>query len=245
MTAEHNDTDALMAAITGEPLTQGVRTDDAFMTEYREAEADVALLREQLGLIGHALADEQRPKEKPVPVRAPRDLRRVRRFAFATVAVAAAGTVLVGMGWLLGQSGGASSTASSDSGDKAANSPADSQGGSQDGSPFASPGYLACARLVVEGEVAKAAWVHGTSGRQRITLAVTRAYKPVKTAKQVTFVIEEGAVLKSLHKGEHVLVGLPRDSSVADYLVVGEQSVAREHAGIVRALPEAAAVPCE
>jgi len=241
MTAEHNaghnGVDALMAAITGEPLPDRVREDPAFLAEHRKAEADVALLREQLGLIGNALADEERPKEKPVPVRVPRDLRRVRRFAFATLAVACAGGVLVGMGWLLGQSGGVSGTASSDSGAKAAESDA--------GSPFASPGYLACARLVVEGEVAKAAWVHGTSGRQRITLAVTRAYKPVKTAKQVTFVIEEGAVLKSLHKGEHVLVGLPRDSSVADYLVVGEQSVARERAGIDRALPEAAAVPCE
>ncbi|MGW3291934.1 hypothetical protein ACWDR3_45690 [Streptomyces sp. NPDC001002] len=238
MTAEHNDTDALMAAITGEAPAEGVRTDDAFMTEYRAAEADVALLREQLGLIGDALADPERPQKKPVPVRAPRDLRRVRRFAFATLAVACAGGVLVGMSWLVAQSGGgAADTSSSDAGSKAMESDA--------GSPFASPGYLACARLVVEGEVAKVAQVPGASGRERITLDVTRAYKPTKTAEQVTFVLEEGAVLKSLHKGEHVLVGVPRGSSVADYLVVGERSVARERAGLVQALPDAAYVPCE
>ncbi|MFJ6082691.1 hypothetical protein ACIQI8_14935 [Streptomyces sp. NPDC092369] len=241
MTAEHNDTDALMAAITGEAPAPGVRTDDAFMAEFREAEADVALLREQLGLIGDALADLERPKKKPVPVRAPRDLRRVRRFAFATVAVACAGSVLVGMGWLLGHAGGGADTMSgSDSGDKAAGS----QASSEADSAFSSPGFLACARLVVEGEVAKTAWVHGTSGRQRITLDVTRAYKPVNTAGQVTVVLEEEAVLKSLHKGEHVLVGVQRGSSVADYVVVGERSVARERAGILRALPESAYVPC-
>jgi hypothetical protein len=240
MTAEHNDTDALMAAITGEAPAPGVRTDDAFMAEFRGAEADVALLREQLGLIGDALADLEQPRKKPVPVRAPRDLRRVRRLAFATVAVAAAGTVLVGMGWLLGQAGGAAGTASDDSGEKAANSEASSEADSA----FSSPGYLACARLVVEGEVAKTAWVPGSSGGQRITLAVTRSYKPVKTAKEVTFLLAEGTVLKSLHKGEHVLVGITQHSSTADYVVVGERSVARERAGILRALPVSATVPC-
>ncbi|MGW1213790.1 hypothetical protein ACWD5F_29650 [Streptomyces sp. NPDC002499] len=240
MTAEHNDTDALMAAITGESPAPGVRTDDAFMTEFREAEADVALLREQLGLIGDALADPEQPRKKPVPVRAPRDLRRVRRFAFATVAVAAAGTVLVGMGWLLAQSGGGADATSDSAGDKAVSSEADSAAGS----PFTSPGYLACARLVVEGDVARTAWVHGTSGRQRITLDVTRAYKPENTAGQVTVVLEKDAVRKSLHKGEHVLVGVQKGSSVADYVVVGERSVARERAGILQALPESAHVPC-
>ncbi|MER6091866.1 hypothetical protein [Streptomyces bluensis] len=50
--------DALMAAITDEPLPEGALDDTAFAAEHRSALADVALLREQLGLIGHALAGD-------------------------------------------------------------------------------------------------------------------------------------------------------------------------------------------
>ncbi|MEV5358713.1 hypothetical protein AB0L15_37690, partial [Streptomyces sp. NPDC052693] len=49
------DGDPLMAAITGEPLPQDA--DAAARAEHRAARADVALLREQLGLVGDALAD--------------------------------------------------------------------------------------------------------------------------------------------------------------------------------------------
>ncbi|MGF0171542.1 hypothetical protein ACQF36_13840 [Streptomyces sp. Marseille-Q5077] len=64
--------DALMAAITGEPLTDEARADAAFMAEHRSAAADVALLREQLGIIGHALTEPmpaspapERPRNPP------------------------------------------------------------------------------------------------------------------------------------------------------------------------------------
>lgn len=55
--AEYEGADALMAAITGEPLPEGALEDPVAAAEHRAALADVALLREQLGLIGDALAD--------------------------------------------------------------------------------------------------------------------------------------------------------------------------------------------
>src|SRR2546430_465015 len=99
MPAEHNGADALMAAITGEALSEEARADTAFMAEHRRAEADVALLREQLGIIGDALGAEERPQRQSAPVRAPRDRGRARRFAFGSLAAAAVATVLAGMGW--------------------------------------------------------------------------------------------------------------------------------------------------
>lgn len=67
--------DALLAAITGEPLTDEARADAAFMAEHRSAAADVALLREQLGIIGHALAEPMPPAPAPghAPAPAPYD----------------------------------------------------------------------------------------------------------------------------------------------------------------------------
>ncbi|MEU8978640.1 hypothetical protein [Streptomyces sp. NPDC048309] len=49
--------DALLAAITDEPLPEGAHEDAAFMAEHRSAMADVALLRRQLTAIGNTLAD--------------------------------------------------------------------------------------------------------------------------------------------------------------------------------------------
>ena len=242
MTAEHNGADALMAAITGEELSDEARADTAFMAEHRKAEADVALLREQLGIIGEALARDARTQEKPAPVRTPRPARpRVRRFALAGLAVAAAAGVLSGMGWLLAQAGGGASSLSSggseDSGAKAADSPGP-------GSAFDSPGYLACARLVAEGEVARVEQLPGNADQERITLDVTRSYKPEKGKKELTFLVEEELVQKALHKGDHILVAIPQGSATPDYVLVGEKSIARERAGLDQALQESANVSC-
>ncbi|MEV8591388.1 hypothetical protein [Streptomyces sp. NPDC052012] len=54
---EYDGMDALMAAILDEPLPAAARRDPAFTTAHDEAAADVALLREQLALIGDTLAD--------------------------------------------------------------------------------------------------------------------------------------------------------------------------------------------
>ncbi|MEU1405591.1 hypothetical protein ABZ471_25070 [Streptomyces sp. NPDC005728] len=83
MTAEHEGAagageyagmDALMAAITGEPLPEEARRDAVFLTEHRSAEADVAVLKEQLTWLAEALTGEEQsgepsgePSEEPAP----------------------------------------------------------------------------------------------------------------------------------------------------------------------------------
>ncbi|SPF02909.1 hypothetical protein [Streptomyces sp. MA5143a] len=54
--AEYGGMDALMAALLDEPLPEEALADGEFMAARRAAAADVLLLREQLGLIGDALA---------------------------------------------------------------------------------------------------------------------------------------------------------------------------------------------
>ncbi|MDQ1029242.1 hypothetical protein QF035_006824 [Streptomyces umbrinus] len=56
--AEYEGMDALMAALTDEPLPEDARDDAEFLAEHRSALADVALLREQLRLMGDTLAAE-------------------------------------------------------------------------------------------------------------------------------------------------------------------------------------------
>ncbi|MGA4848885.1 hypothetical protein ACOBQB_22505 [Streptomyces sp. G5(2025)] len=97
-----DDVDALMAAITAEPVSEEALRDPAFAAEHAAAVADVALLRERLGAIGGALAGApEAPPERVVPLRAPRTARR--RFTVALGAVAAAVaavTVIGGLGRL-------------------------------------------------------------------------------------------------------------------------------------------------
>ncbi|MFJ9814655.1 hypothetical protein ACIRU3_05160 [Streptomyces sp. NPDC101151] len=75
MTAEHEGAagageyagmDALMAAITGEPLPEEAREDAAFLTEHRSAEVDVAMLKEQLTWLAEALTGDD-ASEEPAP----------------------------------------------------------------------------------------------------------------------------------------------------------------------------------
>ncbi|WP_271415925.1 hypothetical protein [Streptomyces lienomycini] len=104
--------DALMAAITGEALPSDAGADAR--GAYRSATADVALLREQLNLLGDALGDAA-PTERPAPVPVPRR-RRPFRLALGVLAAACAGVVVTGLGWLVVQSGsGASEDAASGS----------------------------------------------------------------------------------------------------------------------------------
>ncbi|MEV5880581.1 hypothetical protein AB0L75_41685 [Streptomyces sp. NPDC052101] len=55
---EYDGMDALMAAITGEQVPEEARRDRAFLAEHRAAEADVAVLKEQLARIAEALTGE-------------------------------------------------------------------------------------------------------------------------------------------------------------------------------------------
>ncbi|MFE9018858.1 hypothetical protein ACFYNL_09850 [Streptomyces sp. NPDC007808] len=242
--------DALMAAITGEPLPDEARADAALMAEHRSATADLALLRAQLEIIGTALTaapdPAREPEPEPVPAR-PRPSSRARRraftLAFGTLAVAAVASVVTGLGWLLSQAG--------DGGGMASGSSADEASSKQAEAAFGTPRYLACARLVAEGDVTAVVPVPGTA-QERITLSVTRSYWPEKPEKpeksqkpgkghdEVTFLMEEDAV----GEGEHILVGIPRHAAAPDFWAVGERDIAPERAWIAAGLPEARNLTC-
>ncbi|MEU5344956.1 hypothetical protein AB0H18_29705 [Streptomyces sp. NPDC020766] len=94
--AEYEGMDALLAALTDEPLPEGARDDAEFQAEHRSALADVALLREQLRMMGDTLAaetprteasgtetpvagggrSEAEPSPAPAPHRTPKPLRK-------------------------------------------------------------------------------------------------------------------------------------------------------------------------
>ncbi|MFG2479925.1 hypothetical protein [Streptomyces fagopyri] len=248
--AEHEDgaaADALWAAITGEPLPEGVRDDPEAVAEHRAAVADLALLREQLAAIGGALAEPgEEPGEEPRSVRVPRQRprrparaprnrgRRPLAVALGTLAVAAVAAMVVGMGWLIAQGGGVDSKASSDSAAKAAD-------GASGSASLSAPGYLACARLLVEGEISAIEPVPGTE-RDRVTLDVTRFYKPAKGAARVTFLADRES---GPRRGEHVLVGIRRGALTPDRWTTGEEAIARDRQWITGALPASRGLACE
>ena len=59
-TGEYGGMDALMAAITGTPLLPDAHDDPAFLAEHRSAEADMAVLKEELTWLAEALTGEPR-----------------------------------------------------------------------------------------------------------------------------------------------------------------------------------------
>ncbi|MET8448311.1 hypothetical protein [Streptomyces sp. NPDC005209] len=223
--------DALLAVLADEPLSDEARADAAFMAAHRSAQADVALLREQLGIIGDALAEPPKAAtaERPAPVRAARPGRprrpRVLRLAVGAFAVAAVATVLSGMAWLLTQTGTGSDMKSgaSDSGAKAG------------GAYGAESGLLECARLVVEGDVTAVQRVPGTELRS-VTVRVTRHYKPAEGKAEITVRTDE-AIDPAPRAGTHVLIGiLSRSSAVADLWVTDRTELAAQRAELLREL---------
>ncbi|MFE9764277.1 hypothetical protein ACFYPC_07040 [Streptomyces sp. NPDC005808] len=233
--AEYEGVDALLAAITDEPLPEGAQDDAEFMAEHGSALADVALLREQLTLIGDVLADGTKSTAvvEPVRVRVPRK-RRPLKIAFGALAVTCAAGLMAGMGWLVVQAGQGVSD------DVGASSAADKDAGTEDdakgGSSLSAPGYIACARLVVEGTVAQVEPFPATA-QDRITLDVSRYYKPDKGKEEITFLMNED-VEPRLQKGDHVLVGIPYDEASPDIWTTSEQEIARERTWILDALPD-------
>lgn len=243
--AEYEGVDALLAAITDEALPEGAGDDPEFMAEHGSAVADVALLREQLAVIGDALADRAE-EVKPVPVRAPR--KRTRRpegaprnrgrrplaLVVGTLVAATVAAMVVGMGWLLAHNGaGVSET----SGAKAADS--GTAGGS---ASLSAPGYLACARLVAEGTVADVEPLPGTT-ENRITLHVDRYYKPEKGKAEVVLVLDE-EVAPRPREGQRVLVALQDDPATPTGWTTGAKAIADERAWIVKALPASRTLTC-
>lgn len=236
--------DALLAVLLDEPLSDRQRADPGFMAEHRAAAADVAVLRERLGVIGNALAGSRperepaprlppRPEREPAPRPAPRRHPRVRALALAGAFAAAFASVVLGFGWLAAHGPSGSESDNRSSSDKAAGSvPAQESA--------AGPGYLACARLVAEGTVTGVRQLPD-AGRERVTLRVTHAYKPARTAAEVDVVVESDARIRA---GVRLLVGVTRGRSVADLYAVGEAAIAPERAWIVRDLPESRTATC-
>ncbi|MCL7429433.1 hypothetical protein [Streptomyces sp. YS415] len=240
MTAEHDGVDALMAALTDEPLPE--EADAAYLAEHRAATADITALREQLDIIGRALGGETpKPAPAPVPLRPVR--RRAFRLAAGTLAAAAAATVMVGLGWLVVQADPGASSA--DSGASAAK---EAQQDTSEGVLFGSPRYLACAYLVAEGEV-RSAEPAAAGGPEliRVTVELTRVHKPGKPGPErgddLAYVIDENTA-PGLRAGDHVLFGVPEKGAPPDMWVVGETEVARERDRIDDALPESRSLDC-
>ncbi|MBH5134672.1 hypothetical protein I3J14_31910 [Streptomyces sp. HB-N217] len=234
--------DALMAAITGEPLPPDAGADAR--GEHRSATADVALLREQLHLLGDALG-EPVVRERPKPAAPPPPRRRPFRLALGVLAAACAGVVVTGLGWLVVQSGsGASQDAASGSAaDKSAVRPSSPSAGQEAAAVFGTPRYLACARLVAEGTVTAADPVPGAA-RHRITLRVTHTYAPEEsTGTATTFVLDDA--LARLAPGDRVLVGVLRDRPTADTVITGDRNIATARARITASLPESRTLTCD
>ncbi|MFJ8020170.1 hypothetical protein [Streptomyces sp. NPDC096311] len=243
--AEYEGVDALLAAITDEALPEGAGDDPEFMAEHRKAVADVALLREQLAVIGDALTDPVE-EAKPVPVRAPRKHtrrpegaprnrgRRPLALVLGTLVAATVAAMVVGMGWILAHNGAGTSEAS---GAKAADS--GTAGGS---ASLSAPGYLACARLVAEGTVADVEPLPGTT-ENRITLHVDRYYKPEKGKAEVVLLLDEDVAPRP-REGERVLVALQDDPATPTGWTTGEKAIADERAWIVKALPASRTLTC-
>ncbi|GGX85726.1 hypothetical protein [Streptomyces anandii] len=234
--------DPLTAALTGEPLPPGAEADPVYLAAHRAAATDLALLREHLELIADAIAEPPAPAPEPrarragavrVPGRRWARGRRPRTLALGALAAAAAASAVFGLGWLVSQGAGTGLDAGG-----SADKEVSSRGAA---SVFGTPGYLACARLVAEGDVRRVQRVPG-SDRDRVTLRVTRSYEPAKAGLEVTFLVAEPAVPG---QGDHVLVGIPRHAASPDTLVTGERDIAPLRDRITGALATARTLTCE
>ncbi|WP_199574546.1 hypothetical protein [Streptomyces murinus] len=286
--------DALMAAITGEPLPEEARRDPAFLAEHRAAQADLAALRAGLERLATALDPPPAPRRpegargtarpatdgphprtihapqtmrrggggdspsaltRPVPTadtvptanpaptanpvrpanparpahpvrpappagRDRRARRRPLRIALASLGVAAALSLVAGIGWLGAHPGGGVSADGAGQGGKAAR-PGEKAGG-QDGRE---PG---CAVTVVEGTVTE---VESQGTGHRVTVAVVRSYEPAQGPAEVGFLLG-GDARPAPHRGQHVLVEIGRGGREASRWTVGDTAVAAERARI-------------
>ncbi|WP_367323039.1 hypothetical protein [Streptomyces sp. HUAS ZL42] len=213
----------------------------------------VALLREQLGVIADALTEADREglqeiagAPHPAPVRQERPVRPPRRrwfpLAVQAAGVAVAGSLVVGLGWLVSQAGSGANDLGASSDAEKSQADSDSKADAGAGSVFGAPTYLACARLVVEGDVTDVERVPGTA-RDRVVLRVTRYYKPDQGKAEVSFVVEQD-MDPLLNRGDHVLVGFSGQSATPDAWVVGAGDIAREEVAVAQGLSESRALQC-
>jgi hypothetical protein len=267
--AEYEGVDALLAAITDEALPEGAHYDPLFMAEHRSAAADVDVLREQLVIIGDALADSGTTAD---PARASRKARtskeseNPRGFKESGTSRQAQGAVAPGgrrpggvpkkRSWHPGALAvgtlaaaavatlvvGMGWLAAHGGGGADAKTSSDAKAGSPGAGSYSAPGHIACSRLLAEGTVTKVLPVPGTT-QDRITLDVYHYYKPATGAKEVSFLMDRD-VAPRLSRGDEVLVGIPRHATTPDIWSTGERDIARDRSWIVKALPESRSTKC-
>ena len=243
---EYDGMDALMAVITDEPLPEEARADAGFMAEHAVATAEVALLRERLGLIGEALSAPPAPSV-PEPVIRARPVRRRRPaprvLAYGTLVTAVVATMITGLAWLVAHNGvsGGEASSSADQGSKTGSGPAQDKAPEASGALSDPALYVACSRLIVEGTVTGVR--PGSDPRKRITLAVTRSYRPAHGPADITVVLAAGA-RPAPRQGQHVLVGVPKGSDTVTLWAVGDDAVATDSAAIVEALAGPGTTTC-
>ncbi|MFJ5156913.1 hypothetical protein ACIQCF_36310 [Streptomyces sp. NPDC088353] len=239
MTAEHTradghgEVDPLMAAILDEPLPRPAYSDADRMTEYRAARADLATLRQELTFIADALT-AQEPAQPPgrgaaghpQQPRPPRRARRGRAVAAGGLVAALVVCAVSGLTWLLavGQTGTSSTAGTADT-------------------KVTTGGYVACARLIVEGTITQVAPEPGTT-QDRIELAVNRRYKPRTGPARITFLMDHD-VSPRLRPGDHILIAIPRHASSPDLWSTGEKRIAHDRAWILAGLEESLTLTCD
>ncbi|MER7836421.1 hypothetical protein ABTY98_11020 [Streptomyces sp. NPDC096040] len=81
------------------------------------------------------------------------------------------------------------------------------------------------------------------SDGERVTLKVTRAYKPAKTAEEVDVRFAAGAVAR-IRTGARLLVGITSGQQEPDRYAVGEAEIAPQRSWIVRDLPASRTTTC-
>ncbi|MEU7408464.1 hypothetical protein AB0B40_03885 [Streptomyces sp. NPDC042638] len=101
---------------------------------------------------------------------------------------------------------------------------------------------LACARLAVEGTVARVERQEDPSG-SRVTLTVSRTYKPAHGPAEVGVLLDAGT-WPAPRTGQHVLVTVARGERYASLWAVGDARVAAERARITGALPGSRDLAC-
>ncbi|MFK4064688.1 hypothetical protein [Streptomyces sp. NPDC029674] len=223
--------DALMFAITDDPVPGEALRDPDFAAEHAAAVADVALLRERLGNVGEALAASAKPVESVVPLR-PRAARRRATVALGAVAATVAAAMLGGLAWL-----------AVDAGPGAADNDA-AAGSAKDAAPegkLSPEGFVACSRVIVEGTVTAVDAVPGAA-RHRVSLDVTRYYKPRSGDGTITFPMADD-VDPRLKKGDRVLITIPVGDAHPDNWAMGKDRDSLRRT-VVEALPGAAKIRC-
>ncbi|MFD0417524.1 hypothetical protein [Streptomyces sp. NPDC127108] len=179
-----------------------------------------------------------------------------RRTVLALAAVLAAG-MLGGLVWLGANAGTGDGDMAGGDGAKhaapelsegrqeapdASKAPDDSQDDSDGaGDSRSREGYVACARLIVEGTVRRVEALPGGT-QDRITLDVSRYHKPAGGKPRITFVMDAD-VDPRLRAGDRALIGISAGETTPDLWTTGKR-IAKDRAWIEKALPGARGVRC-